>query len=90
MKQTQLVIMDEVGLHARPAALFCALAAKYKSAIKIRNISTNSKTVNAKSILSILTLGVKQGHRVEINAEGDDELEAVNAIQGLVENNFQE
>ncbi len=90
MKSTQIVIMDPVGLHARPAALFVKLANKFSSNITLCNVSTSSKWANAKSILSVLTCGVKQGDKIEVQAEGADESEAVEALEKLVASNFAE
>jgi phosphocarrier protein len=90
MKSTQIVVMDPVGLHARPAALFVKLANKFSSNVSICNVSTSGKWANAKSILSVLTCGVKQGDTLEVKAEGTDEAEAVDALQKLVSSNFEE
>jgi len=79
-----------VGLHARPAAEFVKLASGFSCDIQIKNDSTESKFVNAKSILGVLTLGVNQGHTILINAEGEQADEALEAIKQLVENNFGE
>jgi phosphocarrier protein len=90
MKSAQFVVMDPVGLHARPAALFVKLANKFSSNISICNVSTSGKWANAKSILSVLTCGVKQGDQIEVKAEGVDESEAVEALEKLVASNFAE
>ena len=90
MKSAQFVVMDPVGLHARPAALFVKLANKFSSNVSICNVSTSGKWANAKSILSVLTCGVKQGDQIEVRAEGVDEAEAVGALQKLVASNFAE
>ncbi len=90
MKSSQFVVMDPVGLHARPAALFVKLASKFSSNITLCNVSTSGKWANAKSILSVLTCGVKQGDTIEVKAEGTDEAEAVDALQKLVASNFAE
>ncbi len=90
MKITQFVVMDPVGLHARPAALFVKLASSFASNISISNVSTAGKWANAKSILGVLTCGVKQGDRIEVKAEGVDESEAVEALQKLVLSGFVE
>ena len=90
MKSAQFVIMDPVGLHARPAALFVKLASKFSSSISICNVSTSGKWANAKSILSVLTCGVKQGDMIEVKAEGADEDQAVEALEKLVASNFAE
>ena len=90
MKSTQIVVMDPVGLHARPAALFVKLAGRFSSNVSIRNVSTSGKWANAKSILSVLTCGVKQGDTIEVKTEGADEAEAVEALEKLVASNFAE
>jgi phosphotransferase system HPr (HPr) family protein len=90
MKNAQFVVTDPVGLHARPAALFVKLASTFSSTISICNVSTSGKWANAKSILSVLTCGVKQGDRIEVKAEGADESQAVEALEKLVASNFVE
>lgn len=90
MQKLTIPIQAAEGLHARPAHLFCARAQKYQSEIKVKNLSTNSGTVNAKSILLILTLGVVQGHEIEITASGLDETEAIGGLKNLIESNFSE
>jgi len=90
MKSVQFAVMDPVGLHARPAALFVKLANKFSSNISICNVSTSGKWANAKSILGLLGCGVKEGDRVEVKAEGDDEGMAVQALEKLVLSNFTE
>jgi phosphocarrier protein HPr len=87
MQEVTLIIRNKVGLHARPAALFVRTAGRFKSnvvAIK------DKREVNAKSILSVLTLGADQGAVVTVRAEGEDEVEAVEALRELVESNFGE
>ena len=89
MIQTELTLNNEQGLHARPADLFVRTANKFKSDIKIRNLSTDSDVVNAKSILRILSLGVYSGHKIRIIADGDDETQAIEEISSLVNHNFE-
>ncbi len=90
MKRVELTVTNAVGLHARPAAQFVKTAARYKANIQVRNITRDQGWVNAKSILKILGLGVEKDHRVEITAEGQDEEEALQALEGLVRSDFQE
>lgn len=85
MPEIKVKVMHEVGLHARPASLFVQTAKKYNADISVKN---GGLEVDAKSILSILTLGVSQGTEISINALGDDAEEALNALKILVENNF--
>ena len=69
--------------------MFVQLANKFKSDILVAKIGDgDSKEVNAKSILSILTLAVCQGTEVRIRANGEDEEDAVNALSELIETNF--
>ena len=89
MQEATVVVRNKVGLHARPAAMFVQLANKYKSEILIAKTEDgDGREVNAKSILSILTLAVCQGTEVRIKATGEDENEAVGALCELIETNF--
>jgi len=74
-----------VGLHARPAALVVKTAGQFKAAVSIRNLSDSGEWVNAKSMLSLMTAGVKQNDEVEIKAEGKDEEQALTALKDLIE-----
>ncbi len=67
MVETQLVIKNKVGLHARPAALFVQTANKFKCTVKL---TLAGNEINAKSILKVLTLGANQGTVVTLRAEG--------------------
>lgn len=90
MQMVELVVRAKVGLHARPAALFVKTAAAFKSDVTIRNVTSPRGPVNAKSILSVLTLGVEQNHAIEVGAEGEDEAGAIDALRQLIESNFGE
>lgn len=83
-------IQNQVGLHARPAALFVQTAAKFQSKIKVRNATRGTPFVDAKSILMLLPLQVRQGHEVEITTDGPDEQSALEAIASLIASNFAE
>ena len=87
MPEKTLIINHEVGLHARPASLFVQTAAKFTSDI---TVSHGDRTANAKSILTVLTLGAHQGAEITIKAEGDDADDALTALEQLVQNNFGE
>ena len=78
MPSIDLVIQNKVGLHARPATQFVKEAQKYQSDIRVSS-STHGE-VNAKSIVSILSLGIACGTTITIRAEGAD---AANALAGL-------
>ena len=83
-----LTVRHPVGLHARPAALFVKTAGRFSSQIQVRNVTRGLGPVDAKSILSVLTLGVEQSHQIHLRAEGRDEGEALDALVALVERNF--
>ena len=90
MQTIRITVTHSVGLHARPAAQFVQAASKYESEVTVANITRESAAVNAKSILLVLTLGVQQGHEIEIIADGADERELIQDLKDLVENNFGE
>lgn len=87
MAEVKLEIKNKVGLHARPASLFVQTANKFKSVITATNGDTS---VNAKSILNVLTLGADKGSILTIKAEGEDEEQAILAFIELHANNFGE
>jgi phosphocarrier protein len=93
MKESVVMVNNKVGLHARPASLFVQAAAKYSSDIQVSCQDPDTKELreaNAKSILGVLTLGVFQGMEITIQADGDDEDQAVESLVELVKNNFGE
>ena len=73
------------GLDARPIALLVQEASQYSSSVYIE---VDQKQVNAKSIMAVMSLGVKQGNEVIITAEGEDEEEAIAEIQKVLEENL--
>jgi phosphocarrier protein len=83
MKIAEIKILNRSGLHARPAARFVQLTDKFKSSIQV---CKNSKCVDAKNILKVLSLGVDQGDLVVIKIEGPDEEEAYRNILDLLLN----
>jgi len=87
-KSLEITIRHEVGLHARPAAMFVKVANGFLSQITVKNISNESDSVNGKSILGILSSGVQMNDRIRITAEGEDEDEALTALRDLIERNF--
>jgi phosphocarrier protein len=87
MRSIQLTVENEVGLHARPATLFVKEAQKYQAEI---TASYGGNTVNAKSLLALLTLGASKGAVVTVTASGVDEQAAVDALAALVNANFGE
>jgi phosphocarrier protein FPr len=89
-KKITLTIVNEIGLHARPAALFVQTAGSFQSAITVRNLTQSTLAVDAKSMFSVLSLGAQLNHQIAIAAEGPDAEEALATISELVESGFGE
>ncbi|MBX5455740.1 MAG: HPr family phosphocarrier protein [Thermogemmatispora sp.] len=87
---TEVVVAYRDGLHARPATLLAKTAAAFSSTITIENLTQGSKPVNAKSPLTVLSIGIQRHDRLRIAAEGADEQEAVETIARLIASNFGE
>ena len=82
-----ITILNEQGLHARPASVFAKTANKFKSNVSIVH---NNNTINAKSIIIIMSLGLKKGEKIKIITKGEDENEAMAALVNLIESKFGE
>jgi phosphocarrier protein len=87
MHETTLTVRHPEGLHARPAALFVKTANKFNSDIQVRY---GEREADAKSILSILTLGAAMNATINIRANGDDSEQALEALSNLIQSNFAE
>ena len=87
MVSKNVVVNNQVGLHARPATFFIQKANEFKSSIWVEK---EERRVNAKSLLGVLSLGIVQGTAVTLIAEGVDEAAAVETLAELVESNFAE
>lgn len=83
----EVVLSNKLGLHARPAAMFVKLAARFQSEIKVEK---DGEEINGKSIMGLMMLAAGCGSRLKITAEGSDALEALGEIQKLVEKKFNE
>lgn len=80
-----VMVKNQVGLHARPATFFIQKANEFKSSIWIEK---EERRVNAKSLLGILSLGIVGGTDIRVIADGSDEQQAVEALVELVESGF--
>jgi phosphocarrier protein len=80
MERMTLIVQNETGLHARPAAMLMRLAEKFQSQIQLEK---NGRNCNAKSIMGILSMGVGKGDELVITADGPDATQAIQAIQEL-------
>ena len=87
MTQETIPIENKTGIHARPASIFVQTATKFKSKVQLQ---AKGKTVDAKSILMIMSMGLVKGTEITIVADGPDEAEAVKALKDLVASKFGE
>ena len=87
MISREVTIRNRLGLHARAAARFVHTANRFRARV---SLSGRGKTMDGKSILGILLLAASQGSRLEVSADGADEMEAVEALAALVEGGFGE
>ncbi len=81
MKQISVVVIDPVGLHARPATVAVNAASKFKSEVKI---TYKGRSVNMKSIMGVMSLGIPTQSDVTITCEGEDEDVAVQTIEDVL------
>lgn len=87
MTEATTTIENKTGIHARPASLFVQTASKFKSKVQIK---AKGKTVDAKSILMIMSMGLVKGTEITLVADGPDEADAVKTLKELVDNKFGE
>ncbi|MCM1039125.1 MAG: HPr family phosphocarrier protein [Ruminococcus sp.] len=85
MKEFQYVITDPVGLHARPAGLLVKQAVAVKSKV---TISSNGKSADAKKLIMLMSLGIKQGMEVTCQIEGEDEEAAFDTLERFFKENL--
>ena len=85
MISKEVLINNQVGLHARPATFFIQKANEYRSSIWVEK---EERRVNAKSLLGVLSLGIIGGVEIKIIADGVDEQAAVDGLVALVESGF--
>lgn len=87
MVSRKIVVRSAYGLHLRPVSLLCQEALKYTCHI---TLLTETKSVNAKSVLGVLGACVKRGMEIELQCDGEDEEEALEAIISLLNSIFEE
>ena len=87
MVTKEVVINNQVGLHARPATFFIQKANEFKSSIWIEK---EDRRVNAKSLLGVLSLGIVKGTAVNLIADGNDENEAISTLSDLIASDISE
>ena len=82
-----VMVQNQVGLHARPATFFIQKANSYKSSIWVEK---DDRRVNAKSLLGVLSLGIVKGMTITLIADGTDESDALDGLAALIDSGFAE
>uniref|UniRef100_A0A832HZW0 HPr family phosphocarrier protein n=1 Tax=Eiseniibacteriota bacterium TaxID=2212470 RepID=A0A832HZW0_UNCEI len=85
MTEVELLIRNQLGLHARACALFVKTAARFQAQVLV---SRDDLEVNGKSIMGVMMLAAEEGSTIRVRAEGPDEQAAVEALRELVEGKF--
>ena len=80
-----VTLRNETGLHVRPATLFMEAASRFQSTVRVRK---DGQLADGKSAISLMMLEAGRGTQLTIEAEGEDEVDAVNALAALVEQDF--
>lgn len=87
MISTPITIINKLGLHARAAAKLVSIASKFPCQIRIE---ANGRSVDAKSIMSVMMLAAGKGTEIELHFEGEQEADAATAVTALINNRFDE
>lgn len=87
MLETEITIINKLGLHARAAAKLVKLVSGFDSHVEI---GRPDNMVNAKSIMGVMMLAASRGSELKITAEGEDEQEAMTAVIDLINDRFEE
>ncbi len=89
MVERQVRVVNRLGLHARAAARLVRTASAFRSRVRLER-ADRSASADAKSILSVLMLAASRGTELRATADGEDEVEALDAVCGLIEGGFGE
>jgi phosphocarrier protein len=82
-----VMVVNQLGMHARAAAKFVHLATRYQAHIRV---ASDARAMDGKSIMGLLLLAAARGSMITISADGVDEIDAVNALVSLVQSGFDE
>jgi PTS hybrid protein len=86
----EAVLVNPEGLHARPASMFVQAIGGYDALVDVTNLTTAAGPVTAKSMIGLMSLGAKQGHRIKLDGRGPDAVTAVSALRRLLADGFGE
>jgi len=87
MRKKKIKILNELGLHARPAAKFVKLASQFQSQVYVNK---DGVEVNGKSIMGLMMLAAEHGSILTLKVFGEDEESAINELEKLIKNKFEE
>jgi phosphocarrier protein HPr len=87
MKQVDVILVNKLGMHARPSAKVAQTATQFKSQVWL---TRNGRKVNAKSIMGVMMLAAPAGSRMLLDIDGEDEDQAVSALTQLFASGFGE
>ena len=87
MTSQEVIVVNQLGMHARAAAKFVHLATRYEARVKV---ARDRREMDGKSIMGILLLAAARGSTITISADGADERDAVDALVALVQSGFGE
>ena len=85
--EKEIAIVNRLGLHARPAALFVKVASRYRSDVWVKK---ENEEVNGKSIMGLMMLAAGQGSKLQVRCEGPDAARALEEIEQLIKARFNE
>ena len=85
--EKEIAIINRLGLHARPAAMFVRIASRYRSEVWV---AKEGEEVNGKSIMGLMMLAAGQGSKLRIRCEGPDAQKAIEEIEELIKSRFNE
>ena len=85
--EKEIAIVNRLGLHARPAALFVKVASRYRSDVWVKK---ENEEVNGKSIMGLMMLAAGQGSKLQVRCEGPDAARALDEIEELIKACFNE
>lgn len=89
-REITLIVPNKQGLHARPAVLFVKTIGGFNAKVMVKNLTENKGPVEANSLISVMTLGAKQGSQVHISAEGEEKDAVIDALVDLFERNLED
>ena len=85
--EKEVMIINRLGLHARPAAMFVRIASRYRSEVWVEK---EGEQINGKSIMGLMMLAAGQGSKLLIRCEGPDADKAMEELEELIQNKFSE